>query len=598
MGEAQAGKAESVVADAESAAVEWALRPWLLAALFGLGGLLIHFVTFEHDDVAWRVALAALVLFGTIAAAFTLEPGRWKAPAAFALAIGAVMAGLAWRAVQYGDSLPDEEYGFAAGVVASALALPLFQAGFVRRRLATPYAEIYGHVWSDAISAAGALAFTGISWVVLALMSELFRLLKIDSLHELMDEAWFGWTFSGLAAGAALGTIRNQLKVLATMQTVVLLVASLLAVPLAVGLVVFLLASAVSGPQVLWDATRSATPLLLACAAGSFVLANAIARQDDEAITRSRVMRTAGWTLAAVILPLAVFAAVSMGKRLDQYGLAPERLWGLVAIVVACVCGVGYWVALARGRNGGWAEYLRKATFHFAVFVCGLAALLALPIFDFGAISTRNQVARLESGTVSPDNFDFNALRWDFGASGKRALRELTINPNAAIREAAKAALSAAERPYLATEEERFAGNFKVYPEGSELPAGLRQAIVQESSGTCRDDMLCRVYLQNDGKTAVVLGDGCARPGITREEQTRLDPRCGDATVEAFVLQNGQWDIPSSRAIPAPPAMTPAQERESLRREREAIERGDVVVGPSRLRQIYIDGEPASGPFE
>jgi hypothetical protein len=262
--------------------------------------------------------------------------------------------------------------------------------------MTTPYAEIYGHVWTDAICAAGALAFTGISWVVLALLSELFVLLKIEVLHELMDEAWFGWTFSGLAAGAALGTLRNQIKVIATMQTVVLLVASLLAVPLALGLVVFLGATVISGPQVLWDATRSATPLLLACAAGSFVLVNAIARQDDGAMTRSRVMRGAGLVLAAVILPLAVFAAFSMGLRLNQYGLAPERLWALVAIVVACVCGVGYWVALVRGRKGGWAGYLRTATFHLALVVCGLAALLALPIFDFGAISTRNQVARLE----------------------------------------------------------------------------------------------------------------------------------------------------------------------------------------------------------
>src|SRR6478735_3347843 len=345
------GEADAVDFTDERNEAEWPLRPWLLAALFGLAGLLIHFTTHEHDDVAWRVALAAFLFFGAIAAAFTLEQRRWKAPSLFALAVGAVMAGLAWRAVRYGDSLPDEQYGFAAGVVASALALPLFQAEFHRRRLATPYAEVYGHVWTDAICAAGAPAFTGISWVVLALLSELFVLLKIELLHDLMDKGWFGWTFSGLAAGAALGTLRNQLKVIATMQTVVLLVASLLAVPLALGLLVFLGATVISGPQVLWDATRSATPLLLACAAGSFVLTNAIARQDNEGMSRSRVMRGAGLALAAVILPLAVFAAFSMGQRLSQYGLAPERLWALVAIVVACVCGVAYWVALVRGRD-------------------------------------------------------------------------------------------------------------------------------------------------------------------------------------------------------------------------------------------------------
>ena len=107
-------------------------------------------------------------------------------------------------------------------------------------------------------------------------------------------------------------------------------------------------------------------------------------------------MRVAALVLAAVILPLAVFAAVSMGLRLGQYGFAPERLWGLVAIVVACVYGLAYWLALVRGRKSGWAGYVRQANFHLGLFVCGLALLLALPILDFGAISARNQVARLE----------------------------------------------------------------------------------------------------------------------------------------------------------------------------------------------------------
>ena len=459
--------------EAESAeASEWPLRPWLLAGLLGTAGLLIHLVTGGRDDVPWQMAVAAFLFFGAIAAAFTLERNRWKQPAIFALAVGSVMAGLAWRAAPASQYLPDEQYGFAAGVVATALALPLFQAGFLRTRLRTPYPEIYHHVWTDAISAAGALAFTGISWIVLALMSELFRLLHIDLLSDLMGEGWFGWTFSGLAAGAALGTIRNQLKILATMQTVVLLVASLLAVPLAVGLVIFLLATAVSGPQVLWDATRSATPLLLACSAGAFVLANAIARQGDEAMTRSRVMRIAGWTLAAVILPLAVFAAVSMGLRLNQHGLSPARLWGSVAIVVAVACGLIYWIALIRGRKAGWAAHLRTSTFHFGLFVCGLALVLALPIVNFSAISTRNQVARLQSGAVPVDEFDFAALRWDFGEPGRRALRRLERSGNARVAELADAALAQTERVYSSFERTVRADadfNLRVQPESAEL---------------------------------------------------------------------------------------------------------------------------------
>lgn len=548
----------------ETGLSDWPLRPWLLAGLLGLAGLLIHLVTHERDDVPWQVATAAFLFFGAIAAAFTIDRDRWKEPAVFAGIAGLVMAGLAWRAVQYGQYLPDEQYGFAAGVVATTLALPLFQAGFHRRRLKTPYGDIYHHIWTDAISAAGALAFTGISWVVLAFLSELFRLLKIDFLHDLMEHGWFGWTYSGIAAGAALGTIRNQLKVLATMQTVVLLVASLLAVPVAVGLVVFLLASAISGPQVLWEATRSATPLLLACAAGSFVLASAILRQDDASMTRNRVMRIAALVLAVVILPLAVFAAVSMGLRLNQYGLAPERLWGLVAIVVACAWGVGYWVALLRGGKAGWPQKLREANFGLALGACALALFLALPILDFGAISTRNQVARLKSGKVAPDKFDFTALRWDFGEPGRRALERLAKGGNGNVAEFAEAALAQTQRVYRYDAPLRTAEDFdlRVQPDDPKL----RQLVLDHLKGNpwqCDERCVALDLGPGEGGRHVAIVQGAGYQVVT------LNP--GRAGVQA-------------------PEVAPAA---AMLGESSRVEIREVPK-----RYVFIDGKPVGPPLD
>jgi len=549
----------------ESAALDdWPLRPWLLAGIGALAGLLIYLVTRGNPDVPWQMATAAFLFFGSIAIGFTLEENRWKAPSLFALAVGVVMAGLAWRAVRYGDSLPDEQYGFAAGVIASGLALPLFQADFLKRRMATSYADLHHHVWTDAISAAGALAFTGLSWLVLALLSELFHLLKIDLLRDLMNEEWFGWTFSGLAFGAALGTLRNQTRILGTMQTVVLLVLSLLAVPLALGLLLFLLATAISGPDVLWEATRSATPVLLTCAAGAWVLASTIVRYEDTAMSRNRVMRVAALVLAVVILPLAVFAAFSMGLRLNQYGLAPERLWGLVAIVVACVYGGGFWVALVRGRKGQWAAMMRRANFNLGLFVCAFALLLALPVFDFGAISTRNQIARLESGKVSAEDFDYAALRWDFGEPGRKALAKLAAGGGKSA-ELAVAAQKQETRPYGWAREIRSEEDFKLTVSPDD--AGLRKLVVdylRANPWTCREQCVAL-------ETGAATGDGKRKVAIVE----------GRSFIEVALPEAAQ-EVPGT-------ANTDGGE----------LKPGSTVeIREVEKRYIFVDGKPLDRPLE
>jgi len=416
---------------------EWPVRPWILAGLGGVAGLLIYLIgggDGPGTKVGWQAAATALFFFAPVVFGFTLERDRWREPLAFALLVGLVMAGLAWRAVGGGESIASPQYGFLAGLVASAIALPLFQSNFHRTRWATPYPLIHGHAWGDAIAAAGSLAFTGASWLLLLVLSELFLLLKIDLLRELMGEGWFAWTWSGLAFGAALGVLRNEAKILGTLQRVVMVVLSILAVPLALGLAVFLIAMIVSGPDVLWEATRSATPILLLCAAGAWLLSNAIVRDSDADASGNRVLHAAALVLTLVVFPLTVFAAISLGTRIAQHGLSPERLWGLIAIAVATAYGLAWLVAVARGRKGGaWRENVRRANLHLAVGISVVALLLALPILDFGAISARNQVARLDRGAVSADEFDYSALRWDFGDAGRRALARLEKSDNAMV---------------------------------------------------------------------------------------------------------------------------------------------------------------------
>ena len=141
---------------------------------------------------------------------------------------------------------------------------------------------------------------------------------------------------------------------------------------------------------------------------------------DEEA--KAPPLRWSAMALAAVMLPLALVAAVSTGLRIDQHGLTPARLWAVAFIAVAVAYALVYLLALVRGRSG-WAGRLRADNIRLALGLCALALLLATPLLSFGALSTRDQLARLESGRIAPERFDWAALRYDFGPSGRRALR-------------------------------------------------------------------------------------------------------------------------------------------------------------------------------
>jgi len=548
---------------------EWPLRPWVLALMLAIAGLLVHLFTYEADGDPWRMAFTAAVIFGSLAAAFTLSDKLWiPAQAIYSTLVALVMGGIAWRAASAGDRYSDAGFWVAAGVLAIILSLPLFQAGFHRLRWKTSYKATHFHVWTDAITGAGAFAFVGLSWALLAVLAELFKVIRIELLSDLIDEGWFAWMFSGAAFGAALGVLRNQLKIIGTLQNVVLLVLSILAVPLAVALVIFLLAVLVSGLDVLWEATSSATPLLLAIAVGCFVLTNAVVRDDDEEASNSRILRIAGFVLAVGILPLAMMASISMGTRIAQHGLSPERLWALIAIAVAVAYGVAYFVSAIRGRKEGWRDFLRRSNLHLAVLTGGIALLLALPIFNFGSISASNQIARLDAGKVSVEDFDYAALRWDFGEAGRAALERLAEREGE-IGTEAQAALDETIRSYRWRETK---------------PSERRENIRVQSDDPVWEERI-RAQLQGSSWS-------CDTPCFALDFGTNED---GDRVIKVIEGQGvGNWlikpqdsDYRLEREYRSRPPMEGRLGRES-----------EVEIREWTGRRIYIDGEPVGEPFE
>lgn len=557
---------------------DWPLRPWVLAGLGAVAGLIFHLIMESDGESGFGAGLAAFVFFAFGAATFVLRPTRLIESSIFAVGLGLLMGAIAWLAQNGSDSRAGSDFAFAAGIFFSLLAIPLFQAQFHRRRWQTPYAETHFHCWTDAVSAGGALAFVGLSWLVLWLLHELFSIVGIEVIEQLIETDGFAGAFAFASFGSAMGVLRNQLSVLGTLQRVVLLVFALLAVPFAAALLLFLAILLASGGNALWEATDSATPVLLSCAVAAFILCNAIVRDDDEARSANKVMQAAALMLAFCIFPLTVFAAISMGIRIDQHGLSPERIWALVAIVIATAYGLAYWVGLIRGRLAAWSAHLRVANLRLAAATCVLALLLAFPLVDFGAMSVSNQLARLQSGDVSVEDFDFAAFKWDFGDAGRDALEELIASEDAEVAQFAAEAKAMESRPYgLRTMADRREISDRLEADNLDPDAiAAVQAYIRDEISICNDGCRATAVGETEGGMLVVL---IARDFYRSPNLLLVAP--GSTKAELQQVRLGR--LMSSDQFP--------EQRD------DAADAESIELRSFEGRQLFIDGKPAGQPF-
>ena len=567
----------------------WPFRVLLLLGLGMLAGLLVHLLLFDSGrwtETPLRLGLASFIGFGGLAFALSLERLRWTWSVGFALAVGLVL-GLVVLANGFpGDWGPTEGWRFVAALLSAALALPLFQA--VRDaggRDLRPQA-VHEHVWTDAIIWGLSCAFAMAVWLLANMLGALFDLIGIHFVERLIREDWFPPILIGGALGAALGMIRDRDIVLRLLQRVGRTILSVLAPVLAIGLLFFVLALPFTGLEPLWRETKETTPILLACMFGAFVLANAVIGHSAEEEARARPLRWAAMALGAVLMPLGIVAAISLGKRIAQYGFTPDRLWAAVVVFAAVAVAAAYLLSILW-RRGDWAGQIRRSNVALAACVSLLALFLALPIVDFGAISARNQLAMLQSGRIAPDRFDWAAMRFDFGPSGRKALERLRDKGPEALRARAAAVLGARDRHGLESvdrsERQREAlASIQVLPRPVPVPPGLSQALSDHNA--CRAGARCFLFFEQGAVSAVaVSGPECPE----RADTVHAREMCAtDVTALRFTAEG--W-TPVEAILPSP-RDGPA--------ESEALRRNQVEIREVRRRQVFVGGRPVGKPFE
>ncbi|MEQ1547992.1 MAG: DUF4153 domain-containing protein [Chakrabartia sp.] len=573
----------------------WPQRSWGLACAGVSVGLALYFLTstgerWQMTESPIRLSLATFLAVAGIAFAFVVERTRLPLSIIFAGIAGLVMASIVYWSGGPDDWGNADPLRLACGAIAVAVAAPLFQAwrdAGAQRSSQILYATVHDRAWTNVVLWFASWAFVGIVWLLTALLSELFGLIGITIIKELMREEWFAPVLTGGAFGGAVGLLRDREKILGTLQRVVTTVLSVLAPVLGVGLVVFLLALPFTGLKPLWDATSATTPILITCVIGALILANAVIGDTPEDEAKLPVLRWGAMALGAAMLPLGIIAALSTGLRIDQHGLTPDRLWALVACIVACAYGIAYLVALAR-RRMGWAADVRPANLKLAFGLCGLALLLSTPFVSFNALSTRDQVSRLTRGKIAPDKFDWTALKFDFGGAGKKALNQLAKNGKTdAIRKAALAAQKIENRWDARSAQEKLASRetldarLIIVPQKTPLPDDLRTRLVEWDA--CATDGACVLQYSAGATSAIVVRSNCET--------------CEPATIALEKREKGWTDSNQPQFVGSKFVDDKARDA-NRKRLAAAIARGEIEVRTIKRRQVYVEGKPVGQEFE
>jgi hypothetical protein len=437
-----------------------------------------------------------------------------------------VLLGLygAWRLAAPPDGLPrDSALPWAPLTAAFVpwffIAHSLVLAGVRDRRRVASYPTYFEVAWKLMVQLAFSAFFVGAMWLVLTLGAQLFLLIRLDFLAKLLPKPWFALPVSATAWACAMHVTDVRPAIVRSIRNLLLSLLSWI-LPLMTLLVGGFLASLpFTGLAPLWATRHAATELLVA--AGAFVvLINAAWQEGGETLAHTPVpVRLSARVAALLLVPVAAIAGYALALRVAEYGWTSERVLAAACVLVAACYALGYAVAAVRTRTLTAMAQVNIAT---AVVVLAVGLALLSPLADPVRLAVNSQVARLESGKVPVDKFDFAWLRFEGDRFGEAALARLEAGAHGSsadlllqrIAEARKLKhrFARGSEPAVAVD---LAASVRVWPKGSRLPdsfvrenwldaaslAGLPECL-RKAGKVCDATLL---DLSGDGKPEVLL---------------------------------------------------------------------------------------------
>jgi hypothetical protein len=293
--------------------------------------------------------------------------------------------------------------------------------------------------------------------------------------------------------------------------------------------------------------------------------------------------------LELALLPIfAGLAFYSTWLRVDQYGLTPERVYALLLVFIVGGHVLAYSVSVVVGRGRWWRHIIRANPFLSlgTVLLLILIHIPGLTAYDFSA---RNQYARLASGTVAPQDFDFGALKFRLGQPGRDALARIeadeTLAGSAEVAEQLKKLAKAdfyyqwnQPTPWLDRQEPvapdlaNIASYMTVLPAGVSVPPD----VLRQMNGNTADLSRCRNE-RNDCALLALDADG---DGMSEYLFVTPFPR---AALSVFITQedSGAW-------VRARTVNTRIPSQSDRDRFLEVLKRGEFTLEAPRYKNVRI----------
>ncbi|MGH5638062.1 DUF4153 domain-containing protein [Citrobacter portucalensis] len=451
------------------------------------------------------------------------------------------------------------------------LALPWIQYSLHVSREQARYPHFYRQLWLNALTLLIVFVANGLFWLVLLLWSEMFKLVGIPFFSTLFfDTDWFGYVAFGLITALAVVLARTQSRLVTAVQKLLTFIATGLLPLVALLALMFILTLPFTGLEAISQRVSAAG--LMSTLTLLLLLLMAIVREPQkEALPYPGALRYL-IKCSLIVAPIyMLIAGWSLWVRIQQYGWTPERLYGVLVVMVLLVWSFGYLASiLRRGRNP--LELQGPVILGVSLLALGLLVLLSSPVIDAWRISVNSHMGLYHSGKIKPDQVSLYMLDHS-GKPGRAALealqKDVAFNQDSKRRRDLNSLLQGRRDPVKELTATQLVSKVVMAP-GSQKPDDAFWAFVKTQGyriTSCAEQNACVLVSQD------LNADG-------HPEQVLY--AFGDGESLVFGMQKNKWDLLVVARLP-----------EGFTKDKllQAVANQQLGSAPRIWRDITIDGK-------